>query len=1103
MNKVIYCFLLLLIPAISYSQVGVVTPASSVVCYGNNGATLTLSGTPLTVLRWEMSYTGSDPWISISNKTTGLTYTNLTTTTWYRAVVQSIGPDVASDPAKVTVMPPAVGGTISGAAMICKGSNEGDLTLSSYVGNIKNWSYSYDGTVWTDTAVVTNKLHYKNNNRTISYKATIESGTGCPTSSSQVFTLQASDPSNAGSISGAATLCEGINSGSVTITGQTGSITRWESSVTGVAPWTTIASTNNVLNYSNLSQTTWYRAAVTSGVCAETLSLPAQITIDKQTVGGTINGSTSVCSKTNTGDLTLTGYTGTINKWQYSTNSGGTWNDTAIVSSTLSYQQLTKTRLYRAEIKNGVCAIQTAIPATITVNPLPIVAFTAVNKPQGDAVPFSNASSIASGSISKYSWDFGDGAFSINSNPTHLYDNYGSYKVKLEATSDKGCVDSINHQVNIYNIPKVDFVFSNICLKEQASFLNTTVTVDPVTSYVWDFGDGTPTSGVKDPTHKYAQPGRYNITLSVTTAHASSSKTIAIDVFPQASPGFVANNVCYGNNTAFLNKSVINGGYLSYQFDFGDGGQSAELNPIHKYTAAGVYNVRLITSTNNNCLDTLFKTIYVHPQPKANFGATNVPFGFPVVFSDSSVFTGTLHYTWSFGDGSSSTTKSPQHQYISSGNFQVELSITTDSSCVDTHSQTVWVYPKPHADFSFKPVCIDDSVSFENLSTISFGTLTYNWTMGSEGTSVKVSPRWKFSSPGTHTIKLIATSNNNGTDTISKTIEIYPKPIAGFTANNPCDGFPVIFTNTSTVSSGSLTGYTWDFGDGTNAIRQSPTRLYLNPGTYTVGLTVASNHNCEAATSKTITVYENPIANFTVANVCFEQAVQTVNLSTGTSASFDWDLGDGSTSNASAPSHLYSSPGARSIKLKVTTGEGCIDSLKRNVIVHALPTVDAGKDTSITLGFPVQLHGVGGSIFTWTPAESLTAPNTNSPLASPKVNTTYRFTVEDENGCINSDSVTVTVEDHFKIIISNVVTPDGNGKNDYWHIENIENYPDADVFVFDRWGKTILHTKNYQNNWQGRNGNNDILPDGTYYYIITIPGSPNLYKGNINVLRNK
>jgi gliding motility-associated-like protein len=114
--------------------------------------------------------------------------------------------------------------------------------------------------------------------------------------------------------------------------------------------------------------------------------------------------------------------------------------------------------------------------------------------------------------------------------------------------------------------------------------------------------------------------------------------------------------------------------------------------------------------------------------------------------------------------------------------------------------------------------------------------------------------------------------------------------------------------------------------------------------------------------------------------------------------------------------------------------------------------------------------------------------------------TTYVLSVVDVNGCTDDDSVTITVLDRFNLKVYNLVTPNGDGANDTWWIENIWAYPDAEVVIVNRYGMEVFRTTRYQNDWDGKYNGNE-LPDGAYYYIITIPGSDKVYKGAINLVR--
>lgn len=335
-------------------------------------------------------------------------------------------------------------------------------------------------------------------------------------------------------------------------------------------------------------------------------------------------------------------------------------------------------------------------------------------------------------------------------------------------------------------------------------------------------------------------------------------------------------------------------------------------------------------------------------------------------------------------------------------------------------------------------------------------------------------------------------------------VTVSPLPAVDFTAEVVCDGSPTTFRNSSTISSGAIVSYLWDFGDGTSSIEREPVKQYLNNGTYMVKLTVVSDNGCQANIVKPVTVNEFPVANFSSQDACIGSPVTMSNNSSYASGAltYSWNFGDGSTSDLTSPSHLYNEPGVFPIKLVVSTELGCKDSLIRYVEVFAAPVIDAGQDTTISKGFNVQLFARGGFNYNWEPIAGLNNSNIANPIASPLETTTYTVTAIDENGCTSSDQVTVFVENDYRLYVSNVLTPDGNGVNDTWIIKNIENFGECNVYVFDRWGEEVYSQKGYKNDWNGYRGA-DILPDGTYYYLISFENSSKQYKGALTILRNQ
>jgi gliding motility-associated-like protein len=177
--------------------------------------------------------------------------------------------------------------------------------------------------------------------------------------------------------------------------------------------------------------------------------------------------------------------------------------------------------------------------------------------------------------------------------------------------------------------------------------------------------------------------------------------------------------------------------------------------------------------------------------------------------------------------------------------------------------------------------------------------------------------------------------------------------------------------------------------------------------------------------------------------------------------------------------------------------------------VHALPVVSAGDDTSVALGQSVQLNGVASGsgllVYQWNPASVLNIVNIPDPVYSGSADSVvFTLIVSDVYGCIDSSHVTVRVYVPDAIVLPNIITPDGNGKNDTWKINSRVDLAGSRLIIFNRWGETVFYEQNYSNDWGGTYMNTgEKLPDATYYYELTVPSQDNhLYKGAINILNS-
>lgn len=981
-----------------------------------------------------------------------------------------------------------------------------ELFATAYTGAVYSWtgpsgftSASQNPTIPASTAAA----------NAGTYNLTVSMPSGC-NSVSLSTVVDIASASVGGTMSGATTLCSGSNSGTVTLSGENGDILRWEMSSSAGGPWINLANTTNSTSYQNIEDTTYYRAVVQNGSCAEDYSSVVQIDVTEPTVPGFVLGTTSVCEGSNAGDLTLAYEQGNIIKWEYSEDGGATWTDITNNTNTQSYLNLTNTRVYRAQIQSGVCAAQYSDEATITVNPNPTAAFTATNVCEGLNTTFADAST---GTISSYSWNFGNGSGSISQNPVYQYPSDGNFSVELSVTTDKGCSNSVTNLVQVYPLPSVGINQADVCLGSPMNLQAVaSVPGGTVSDYDWTLGDGN-TSTIANPSHTYSSAGTYDVKLIITSNNSCvDSANIEVEVGAPASVSFISDSVCLGETISFVNTTSSTSSNVTYTWNFGDGGTSSLYSPIYTYSAVGTYTVTLqaeVAGGTSGCIASTQRGVRIYEVPNVDFSYINVCQADSMEFTNLTSYTpgiGSMSFDWDFGDGYSSSLESPKHKYLTPTNYSVELTGTTPEGCVNTNDYVVSVYNMPTANFSYTDVCLDEVMNFTSSSSIPSGSLTYNWDFDDASTATVENPIHLYATDQSYDVELIVTSNFNCRDTLVKTVYVYPLPAVGFGVDAVCDGITSAFSDSSTVTSGFITNYNWDFSDGSSSTSQNPNHLFLNVGNYNVTLSTTTNNGCVNDTTQVVTVNPLPVANFEITDACLGVDVDFDNTSSILfgSLTYQWDFADGNTSTATDPSNLYTLAGLYPVKLIATSAENCVDSVVHYAEVFALPIVDAGVDTSVSQGFTIQLDGYNpdAASYSWTPSGTLDNSFIYNPEAIPLETTTYVLQILDDNGCKNSDSLEVVVINDYKLFIHNIITPDGNGQNDTWKITNIETFESANVYIYDRWGSEVLKVEGYQNDWEGVNGT-DQLPDGTYYYLIEFSDSDKVYKGSLTVLRNK
>jgi gliding motility-associated-like protein len=244
----------------------------------------------------------------------------------------------------------------------------------------------------------------------------------------------------------------------------------------------------------------------------------------------------------------------------------------------------------------------------------------------------------------------------------------------------------------------------------------------------------------------------------------------------------------------------------------------------------------------------------------------------------------------------------------------------------------------PSPEFSATPLsgCAPVQVSFTDLSSGS--PTSWQWDLGNGAQSTQQNPTTTYFNPGTYTVSLTV-SNASGTNSITKTafITINSAPTVDFNASVTAGCFPVRtqFTDLSVPGSGNIVSWEWDFGDGGSSTAQNPRYVYANAGNFNVSLKVTNDRGCSKTISKIQFVRVSPGVrpNFLNSNptTCGTPAsINFNNLSSGPGLiTYQWDFGDGNSSNGGSPTHIYNSPGVYGVTLIVSSSLGCVDTLTK------------------------------------------------------------------------------------------------------------------------------------------------------------------------------
>ncbi len=338
-------------------------------CETAGDGNLSLVGTVGAVNFWESSDDLGTNWNNLTNTTTSLSFTGLTTEHWYRAQIEGgVCPDVWTDTAVISIDASSVPGTMLSDQSICVGGTA-NLSVNGNNGAVIDWEYSEDMVSWSPIANTTTTYTTPNLLLTTYYRANVQNGV-CPPDVTNVATITITPEPVGGQLNTDITVCKAVANGMLNLNGFSGTIVDWEQSTDYGLNWTSLGNLTSLHNYSGLNDTTWFRVIIDGGPCGTTYSDTAVINVVEDSYGGVLSIDTMICEG-DFAELTLSGAVGNSILWQSSTDMV-TWTPFATTQTVLTVSPTTTT-YYQATVQNLNCPSDQSNNVTVVVFPLPAV----------------------------------------------------------------------------------------------------------------------------------------------------------------------------------------------------------------------------------------------------------------------------------------------------------------------------------------------------------------------------------------------------------------------------------------------------------------------------------------------------------------------------------------------------------------------------------------------------------------------------------------------------------------------------------------------------------------------------------------------------------
>lgn len=1029
------------------SSGGSISGGDVTVCADANTTTLSLNGLTGTVVRWESStnnfiVTGTP----IANTTTSLNVTNISETTYYRAVVNSTSPSscngLVTSSTVINVLAPQTGNIFAENTTICAGADV-ELYVSGQTGTVQKWQRSTDNTNWTDIANTTTTLVETVASTGTQYYRVVIENAGCSTeavSTSKEITIVSGTAPEGGQVS-SATHGSTANSGTLTLTGQTGTVVKWQQSSDDGVIWSDISNTTNTYDYSNIVQTTLFRAQLTNGSCGTSFSDEGSVTILSPP---TITSFTP----TSAGEQYTVVITGTNFDGASQITFGGTSASSFIVDSSTQITAVVDNGATGNVVVTTAGGTATAggftfIPAGFTVSETTLTldedtgtdTFTVVldSRPIGDVVLDITSDDTGEATVdsaqltfTNENWDTPQTVLVTGIDDPVVADDTATITISIDAALSDNAFDALGDETVqiILTNDDADFTIdtiSNTAVDENIAYTSETPSLSgdtPLGTLTYTLGGtdaarftiNSATGVVTMAARNFEVPvdddtdNIYELTIMVTDDEGNSDTedwTVTVEdvmeavnfTFDAIADVNVAENTAYAGVTPNLSGDVPIGDVI-YSL------AGVDSDDFSIDTATGV--VSMIARDFENPTDSNTNSIYLASIVATDADGNTAALSWEVTVTD---VTETVSFTVEAIANETIEEETPYVGPIPSilgtpvGN--VIYTVGGADAAIFSHDSATGQVFMPLRSFE-NP----DDVNEDNTYEVIISATDEDGNSASEDWTITL---LDVIEPSDFTINLMA---NVGIDENTA----YTSAIPSLTGNP-------IGNVTFTLGGPDATNFTID---GSTGVVSAVARDFESP-----------------EDSDTDNVYEITIT-----------------------AADDDDNSDSASWSISIQNLNEGEPD--------TDGDGIPDPEDEDDDGDGTPDVEDDFPMDPNEDTDTDGDGIGDN--TDLDIDGDGVPNTEDVFPNDPGKS------EDAN---DNDSLPEVSEP--LLIPAEAITPNGDGINENWVVPGIENYENAKVTVYNRWGHEVFAVVNYRNDWQGNHGSSsERLPSGSYLYVIDL-----------------